>query len=94
MLYTQSDGTRCEARVLAAHPGAPDDPEPCYTVELVDGSERDTVRSRLEKLSALMVPDAAACRGMRLLSEEVFGPLITVIRFETDDELVGLCEPH
>jgi len=27
---------------------------------------------------------------MRLLQEEVFGPLITVIEFETDDELVSL----
>eukprot|EP00966_Prymnesium_polylepis_P305310 7055303-Prymnesium_polylepis.1 len=38
-----------------------------------------------------MVEEPAACASMRLLSEEVFGPLITVLKFHTDDELVSLC---
>jgi len=42
--------------------------------------------------TVLYIPDGmkGEARSMRLLSEEVFGPVITVIPYDTDDELVAM----
>jgi hypothetical protein len=53
IMYRRADGVRVSGTVLAAHPGAPDDPEPYYTVVLEDGSERETIRSRLRPVDPI-----------------------------------------
>ena len=51
VLYTDGEGRQHSAQVLVVHPGGPDDPDPFFTIELDDGRERETVRSRLQLLS-------------------------------------------
>ena len=51
VLYTDGEGRQHSAQVLVVHPGGPDDPDPFFTIELDDGRERETVRSRLQPLS-------------------------------------------
>ena len=51
VVYTQKDGSVCAAKIVAVHPGGEDDPTPFYTVRLADGTERDTVMTRLTAAS-------------------------------------------
>jgi hypothetical protein len=60
VLYTQSDGRVRAATVVAVHPGSPDDPEPFYTVALEDGTERETVASRLAPVEGGETVEACA----------------------------------
>lgn len=46
--YTDAAGAQQAARVLAVHPGPPDDPTPFYTIALLGGNRRDTEAARLQ----------------------------------------------
>ncbi|KAL3931971.1 MAG: hypothetical protein SGPRY_000897 [Prymnesium sp.] len=64
---------------------------PPQVMSQVDRSALPHLTFEFFEPTVVIVSDAKACAGMRLFSEEVFGPLITVISFETDDDLVAMC---
>ncbi|KAL1530728.1 hypothetical protein AB1Y20_001627 [Prymnesium parvum] len=55
------------------------------------GKGSDSNGAQFFEPTVILVPKPSTSAGMRLLSEEVFGPLITVIKFENDDELIQMC---
>ena len=65
ILYQTADGGQLRATVTAVHPGDAADPTPFYTIRLDDGSERDTVRTRLSPAPPASPAANAAARAER-----------------------------
>lgn len=57
---------------------------------LAGGHRPAGLRGQFFAPTVVLIPDIAAQSSIRLLREEVFGPVITIIPFDTDDQLVAI----